>query len=613
MTSKNNTKLKTRVSIERTLKLLQKKDRSKLIFLVAIQITLNLLDVIGIALIGLIAALSVNGVASKTPGTRIEKALRFAGIANLHLQSQVAILAICTTMILIIKTAASVFFTKRSLYFLSAKASSVSVKLLSKILSQDLIQMQRWTSQNVVYVISSGINSMVLGILGATISVIADLSLLIVISIFLFLVSPSVAMVSLIFFGIVGFFLYKSTHLRASKVGQEDAALTVKENDKILEVLSAYREAIVRNRRAYYISEIGSVNSLHAAVYAERTFMPNISKYVIEVSVVLGSILIGAVQFLLLDASHAIGTLSIFLAAGSRVAPASLRIQQSLLQLKTSMGAGSTSFELLDALKEIKTGELSHPVFNSTHIDFDPRIEIRNVSYTYPENPTFGIENLNLDIKKGQNIAIVGSSGAGKTTLADLILGVLEPQTGEILISGKNPRKAIELWPGAISYVPQDVLVVNGTIRENICLGYATSEVPDKEALAAASNATLLDFISSLPDGLETKVGDRGSKLSGGQRQRLGIARALITSPELIIFDEATSSLDGETEFKITDALKRIKGKCTVLIIAHRLSSVRDADLVIYLDRGKILAAGSFSDVRKQVPDFDRQAELMGL
>jgi ABC-type multidrug transport system fused ATPase/permease subunit len=605
--------LKTRVSIKRTINLLKKKDKTKLIYLIFVQVSLNFLDLIGVALVGLIGALSVNGVASKTPGTRIERILRFLGIANIDLQKQVAILAISTTVVLVLKTILSVYFTKRSLYFLSARASEVSINLLSKILSQSLVEMQRWSSQDILYVIGSGISALVLGVLGACIAIISDFSLLTIIAFALFVVSPSVALVSLFFFGVVGFFLYRSTHVRATKVGQKDASFAILEYDKMTEVLSAYRETLVRNRRAYYLEEIGKVKRSHAAITAERTFMPNISKYVIEVSVVLGALLIGAIQFLLLDASHAIGTLSIFLAAGSRVAPATLRIQQSLLQLKTNLGVGDTAFRLIYDLEKVEFLELKSAPFNLKHENFVPSIAINEASYVYPGSSTFGIQGMNLEIEAGQSVAVVGSSGAGKTTLADLILGVLEPQLGSILISDKTPREAITNWPGAISYVPQDVLVVNGTIRENICLGFSANEISDEMVERAAHDASLLEFISTLPDGINTRVGDRGSKLSGGQRQRLGIARALITSPELIILDEATSSLDGETEYKITDALKLIKGRCTVVVIAHRLSSVRGADLVIYLDKGKILASGTFDSVRSCVPDFDRQATLMGL
>lgn len=204
-------------------------------------------------------------------------------------------------------------------------------------------------------------------------------------------------------------------------------------------------------------------------------------------------------------------------------------------------------------------------------------------------------------------------SGSRKTTLMDLLLGIPEPAAGDIKISGKSTRDAIIHWPGVISYVPQDVLVINGTIRENICLGYSSKEITDEEVFSALSEASLLDFIKKLPMGIHTQVGEQGAQLSGGQRQRIGIARALISEPALIVLDEATSSLDGETESQITESLNQIKGRCTVVMIAHRLSSVRNSDLVIYLEAGKVLATGTFAEVREKAPNFDKQASLMGL
>jgi ABC-type multidrug transport system fused ATPase/permease subunit len=246
-------------------------------------------------------------------------------------------------------------------------------------------------------------------------------------------------------------------------------------------------------------------------------------------------------------------------------------------------------------------------------LNFDPKISLESVNYAYPKNESFGIRNMTFEISAGKSLAIVGTSGAGKTTLIDLILGVLEPMSGEIKISGKSPRDAVRTWPGAISYVPQDVLVINGTIRENICLGYAPEEISDEEVYEALVGASLLEFVETLSLGINTEVGERGSKISGGQRQRIGIARALISNPALIVLDEATSSLDGETESQITEALNKVKGRCTVVMIAHRLSSVRESDVVIYLDKGIVVAEGTFTEVREQVPNFDKQASFMGL
>jgi len=193
------------------------------------------------------------------------------------------------------------------------------------------------------------------------------------------------------------------------------------------------------------------------------------------------------------------------------------------------------------------------------------------------------------------------------------LLGVLTPISGNVKISNVAPLVAVVKWPGAVSYVPQDVTISNGTIKENVSLGFSSEFVSDEMVWDALDIAQLSDFVKQLPDKLDTKVGERGTKISGGQRQRLGIARAMFTKPKLLVLDEATSSLDGQTESDISDAINILKGDVTVVMIAHRLSTVRHADMVVYLEQGKILAQGTFEEVRAQVPDFDKQAQLMGL
>jgi ABC-type multidrug transport system fused ATPase/permease subunit len=197
--------------------------------------------------------------------------------------------------------------------------------------------------------------------------------------------------------------------------------------------------------------------------------------------------------------------------------------------------------------------------------------------------------------------------------LIDLVLGVLQPTSGRVTVSNLAPLDAIKLFPGAIAYVPQDVLVANGSIRENVALGYPLSAATDELVNEAIRIASLTDYVSSLSEGLDTNLGERGAKISGGQRQRIGIARALFTKPKLLVLDEATSALDGGTEENISSDIQKLKGSTTVVLIAHRLSTVRDADLVLYMDKGEIVARGTFEQVRNAVPDFDRQAKLMGL
>jgi ABC-type multidrug transport system fused ATPase/permease subunit len=189
----------------------------------------------------------------------------------------------------------------------------------------------------------------------------------------------------------------------------------------------------------------------------------------------------------------------------------------------------------------------------------------------------------------------------------------LNPTRGEVLISSMVPLEAINKFAGEIAYVPQDVSITNGSIRENITIGYEDTKFTDEEILEALKVAQLDDFVNQCEDGINSQVGDRGTSLSGGQRQRLGIARALVSKPRLLILDEATSSLDAESEAKISDAILRLKGYVSVVLVAHRLSTIRHADKIVFLKEGSIAGIGTFAELRESIPEFERQAFLMGL
>ena len=597
----------------RSLRVLTPADRRKLGFVTVIQVSLSFLDLLGVAAIGLLGALSVSGLQSSTPDNRIVSVLRFLHIQNETFQHQAFILASLACFLLVGRTLLSIFFTRRILFFMTNRGATISSNLVSRLLAQPLLVVQSRTTQETLFAITDGVQTIVLQVLASSAVLTSDISLLIVMSIGLFVIDPSTAIGTITVFGLVALFLHKTMHSRAGILGTELSKLSIKSNEKIVEVLSSYRESIVRNRRDYYAREIGRTRLIRAHTLAEISFMPFISKYVLESTIVLGAVVIGATQFILQDTAQAVSTLAVFLAAGTRVAPAVFRVQQGVIQIRQGFSSASPTLELIDALGYEKLGVNIIDTVDTIHEGFTPQISAKNVSLTYPNGLEPAVNQVSLEITAGALVAFVGPSGAGKTTLIDILLGVLSADHGTVSISGLPPRDSITKWPGATAYVPQDVLIVSGSIRENVALGYPIDTATDELVLSAINVAQLQKFVADTPLGLDAKVGERGSMLSGGQRQRLGIARAMFTKPKLLVLDEATSALDAETEASISSAISELRGSTTIFMIAHRLSTVRNADLVVYLDAGRVAATGSFEEVRKAVPNFERQAKLMGL
>ena len=597
----------------RSSKVLSKSDKRKLFAVVLIQIMLGALDLVGVGLIGVIGSLAINWVGSKQPGNRVQWLLDQLNLGSFDLQMQATILGILAVSVMVLKTVLSMIFIRKILYFLSFKGARLSSILVSRLLAQPLLTVQSRSNQETLFALTSGVGSITIGVLATFVALISDTSLLLVMAVGLFVVDPILSVSTFALFATIAFMLYRIMQVRARKLGERNRQTNVDSNSLILEVLTSYRELVVKNRRFYYSRKIGEQRHQLAAATAELSFMPNISKYVIEITVIVGSLMISAIQFVTQDAAHAVATLGVFFAASTRIAPAVLRVQQSSLSIRASSGLAEPTLELIESLGIDEIIKENDATIDFDHEGFVAHIEIVNVSLKYPGKEINAVSNLSLSIDKGEIVACVGPSGAGKTTIIDIVLGILEPDKGRVEINGLSPLDAISTWPGAIGYMPQDILISNGTVRENVMLGFDSNPMYDQRVQSAITIAQLSEFVQALPKGLDQPMGDRGTSISGGQRQRLGIARAIFTAPKLLVLDEATSALDGETEANISSAIQAFRGDVTVLMIAHRLSTVLTADRVVYMDKGEIKAQGSFEEVRRAVPDFDRQANLMGL
>lgn len=593
--------------------LLSRLEKAKLFILAFLQFLIGFLDLLGVVLIGALGALSINGFSSRDPGTRVTEFLALLQIQEFTFERQVIILTITATLVLLARTVLSIYITRKTLQYFAVISAQLSSDLFRKLLHSGYKNIKINSSQELSFAVNRGMDLLVVGILGTSVSLIVDMSSLALVTGALLIIDPVVAIFSGLIFGIAGAVLFQLTHRRGNRFGIERSKLEIATNLKFLEAITTFREISIHDRQNFYSSQVGILRRRSSFAVAEMSFLPNISKFVIESLVILTSVLIGLSQFLLNDAFRAVGTITVFLAAGSRIAPAALRVQNGLLQIRMNSGQIQPTLKLIRQLRALDSASAESSPPYSPNTEFTPEIVVSNLKFKHTEGDRFELKNINLRISRGEMVALVGPSGSGKSTLAELILGILESDAGDILISNLPPYQAIKSFPMAISYLPQTISLISGSVRENICLGFDENQFSDQEVWKVLETVNLKEHLKSQEVDLDFQIGENGNLLSGGQRQRLGMARALITNPQILVLDEATSALDAETESVVSKALENLKGLVTIIVIAHRLSSVRNADKLIYMNEGEVLSTGSFEEVRAKVPDFDKQVKLLSL
>jgi ABC-type multidrug transport system fused ATPase/permease subunit len=590
-------------------KLVSRQEIFKLKLVALAQFGLSVVDLLSVAALGLVGSLTVYGIQSKDAEGNILAILRFLSLDSLAFQSQVGIIGGLAASMLVVRTIISSFIQFKTLRFLSLRSATITTRLISKLLNQKLNEINKRTSQENLFAVTTGVHLVTVGVIGTIVGIFSDISLLLVLVFGLMTLDPSTSIFTAVYFSVLGFILYFFSHRRAQIWARQETVLNINGNSKILEALFSFREMYTKGRKGWYHNQIARSRYEIAINQAKLSFLPNVSKYVLEIGLVVGGLSISAVQFLTKDASAAIASVSIFVVAAGRVAPAVLRLQQSLVVIKQNISGAKVT---LDLIQEYGSSEdLSDDMpFDLIHDGFLAAISIQNINFRFDGKEKDFFSNFSLEVHAGEFIGLIGPSGSGKTTLVDLLLGILSVNSGQIEIAGKKPNEAIRMWPGAIAYVPQEVFLIQGSILQNVTLGYDNSDIDVSRVEQCLKQAELWGYVSGLPRGVNSEIGERGSNLSGGQRQRIGIARALYSNPKLLILDEATSALDWETEKDINDTLLKFKGEKTIVVIAHRLASIVRADRLIYLDKGTVVADGTVEAVRAKVASFDRQFRL---
>ena len=621
-------------AVRKAVELLPPGKRRLLFAAAVVQISLGVLDLIGIALIGLVAAVAVSGVgavlgegaASESLPGWAQTILSWVGLGGLTISQLTVLLALAAVFILVLKTVLSALMSRRIIRFLANRQADVSVRLAREFLSRPLAHVQRWTTPEAMYALGSGVAAATVSLLGASITIASEVFLFAILGISLFLYDPILTVICVALFTVIALILYKGLGGWTSRNARVMTDASIDTLTAVSEALATYRESTVLNRRDLYVTRYEGLVGRYAGASATAGFILEIPKYVLDIALYLGVLLLGVVQFLTKDWASAAATVALFLAAGSRILPGLLRLQGASITIRNAAVQAQPTFFMSDYLTRTRTAddidraagarvtaEQIHAHVVTGYPDFVADVRVEAVTLTYSDAAEPALAEASFVALTGTSVALVGSTGAGKSTLADVVLGVMEPESGSVTISGLAPRDAIDRWPGAISYVPQAVALVAGSVRQNVALGLPDEAIDDDLVWEALRRAHLDDFLVDNREGLDTMIGERGFRLSGGQRQRLGIARALYTRPKLLVLDEATSALDAETEQSIIRTLQELEGEVTTITVAHRLATVRYADQVLYLEDGRIAARGTFDEVRAQVTDFDRQASLLGL
>ncbi len=435
----------------------------------------------------------------------------------------------------------------------------------------------------------------------------ADAVVILAIGVVLLIVTPIIALCAIAYFALVGVGYQRLIHGRAQRAGEVIHHEAVAAYRMVQQGVGAIKAVKLHQKEDFFTDQLFAAKTRAARRLRTILILYQSPRYYLETAMILGIAVMAVVSYAILPPDKALTTLGLFLAAGLRLLPSLNRV----LVATTAVRAGLPPLEAITRDLELlpvapRDEEAARPLPPS-------RIEVDNLCFAYHAGAPLVLDGVSFVISPGDSVAFVGASGAGKTTLLDLLLGLLDPSAGLISIGGCPLSEVRRSWQRSVGYVPQDVVLLDDSLRSNIAFGDAPEMADEARVATAAAHAQLAELISELPDGLDTEVEERGVRLSGGQRQRVGIARALYGSPSVLVLDEATSALDADTEHRIVDTIERLRGTLTIIMVTHRLSTVKACDRIYYLENGKIAAVGTFTELLQSNAAFRQLVKLSAL
>ena len=563
-------------SYVRAWKSIPKSGQKKLSRIVIAQMLTNFLDIF--ALISLNELLIYSDTASETiAGKRSILLFKAIGSQSFSTNNYTELLLLQIIVLFTLRTVLSIVLNRKMLQILSDQAAFSTTDLISYLMNAGASKIERKSRQGWIYTVTYGVEVLFTRVMAAIVGIFSDLGLLFCLFLLVMLQNFKLTLICTITFILLAFVSHKITHTRLIILGKQNAELGILGNVKIMEFMDTVNEIRLRQTQSRFLGSILNIRLKYAKSLSLLAFIPFVSKYLFETVVIfLGAILLYLFKSVELNPQSIVDVTVIF-AAASRVMPAIMRVQQNYLGAKSNVGITTEAIDLLNELSISQNEHMESQAETGVPEKFIPTISIQNLTFKYEQSSKPIFKNLDFTVASGDYLAITGESGSGKTTLINLILGNLEPNQGSVEISGYPPRLAFEKWPGLIGFVPQEIPIINGTVSENILLGLNDDEFNHDDVKDACLFANLEQFVLESQNGLETNLQEFGNNLSGGQKQRIGIARAILTKPQILIMDEPTSSLDHLSEGEIVKSIHAVLGNVTVIVVSHRENTITGA------------------------------------
>ncbi|AXI10770.1 ABC transporter ATP-binding protein [Oceanobacillus zhaokaii] len=578
--------------IKKLLKLFNKKEKKKLLILFFMMIIAAIFETIGIGLIAPFVGIVTN------PEIIQNQVILAYVYEFFNFQSTNAFIIFLVVLLLSI-------FVFKNLYLLLFNYLQVRVTTHQQVkLSRDLFKeyltkpyifhLQRNTA-DLLRNVNGEVSRVFQGIVISGFQLLTEILVIICISILLFVTAPAAMITASILLGGSVFLFFKLQRNKIDQLGVEQQKVSSAMIKWVNQGLGASKEVKVSGKEAFFIKSYEEQSQINGNNIRYMKMLEVIPRYFIE-TLIMAIVLIVMLIIILqgTNATQLISTMALFAMAAIRLMPSINRVVALITTMRYSLPALNVVYEDLFMNKEDMPILNKIPmVINKGPKAFHDSIQLNEISFRYPNQKEYAVKDVSLTIPIGQSVAFIGESGAGKTTLVDIILGLFHPEKGSVLVDGKNIHDQKSLWQQKIGYIPQSIFLSDDTIRGNVAFGINSEQIDDSEVWRALEQAQLKQFVEGLPDKLETTVGERGVRLSGGQRQRIGIARALYHNPEILFMDEATSALDNETEKEIMKAIDGLKGEKTLIIIAHRLSTIENCDIVFKINKGQLASVNN--------------------